>query len=128
MIDDKELMDIAYTYGNTVAQNMRLIYERGMADARFNIDSEVIKNSIAHYGDQIQLTTSMEECAELIQALSKYLRFEGSYYNEVVEEVADVYICLELVKTILGIPDRDIEAWIKNKQSRLVNRMYDDMN
>ena len=39
------------------------------------IDSDIIKRSIEHYGKDVQSTVCMEECAELIQAISKEKMF-----------------------------------------------------
>lgn len=36
-----------------------------------NIDESVVARSVYHYGEEIQATICMEECAELIQAISK---------------------------------------------------------
>ena len=40
----------------------------------YNIDESVIARSVDHYGEEIQATFCMEECAELIQAISKEKR------------------------------------------------------
>lgn len=39
-----------------------------------DIDESIITKSIKHYGAEIQSTVCMEECAELIQAISKEKR------------------------------------------------------
>jgi len=42
-----------------------------------------------------------EECAELTQALSKYIR--GKWHQDKIsEEIADVEICLEQLKALFG--------------------------
>lgn len=65
-------------------------------------------DNIAHVnGDDLTLITS-EECAELIQAISKIKRygFHDEYEDNLHEEVADVLICItELV--CLGYLDID---------------------
>ena len=38
------------------------------------IDSNVVKKSIEHYGADLQTVVCMEECAELIQAISEVIR------------------------------------------------------
>ena len=40
----------------------------------YNIDESVIARSVDHYGEEIQATVCMEECAELIQTISKEKR------------------------------------------------------
>lgn len=73
-------------------------------------------NSKCVFKDLAMLT--MEECGELTRALSKYCRRdynrEEAYYN-IVEEVADVYACLERVKEAIGIPDTEIQKIMQCK-------------
>ena len=66
-------------------------------------------NKVAHInGDDLTLTIASEECAELIQAITKVKRygFHDEYEDNLHEEVADVLICItELV--CLGYLDID---------------------
>ena len=80
----------------------------------YNIDESIIAKSIKHYGAEIQGTVCMEECAELIQAISKAKR--GKFdENNMTEEIADVLICIEILKQIYNIPDYSIKNWIERK-------------
>lgn len=83
--------------------------------------------AVDHYGEEIQATVCMEECAELIQAISKMIRRNDELsekdHNHLEEEVADVLICIEMLKQIYSIPDLNIEEWIDRKQKRMINRM-----
>lgn len=92
-----------------------------MAD---NIDKSIIAKSINYYGEEIQSTVCMEECAELIQAISKAKRGKLDEDN-MMEEIADVLIYIEMLKQIYNIPDCSIENWIECKQKRTLNRMED---
>jgi NTP pyrophosphatase (non-canonical NTP hydrolase) len=88
----------------------------------YNIDESIIAKSIKHYGAEIQGTVCMEECAELIQAISKAKR--GKFdENNMTEEIADVLICIEILKQIYNIPDYSIKNWIERKQKRILDRM-----
>jgi NTP pyrophosphatase (non-canonical NTP hydrolase) len=88
----------------------------------YNIDESIITKSIKHYGAEIQSTVCMEECAELIQAISKAKR--GKFdENNMTEEIADVLICIEILKQIYNIPDCSIKNWIERKQKRILDRM-----
>lgn len=88
----------------------------------YNIDESIITKSIKHYGAEIQGTVCMEECAELIQAISKAKR--GKFdENNMTEEIADVLICIEILKQIYNIPDYSIKNWIERKQKRILDRM-----
>lgn len=93
----------------------------------YNIDESAIARSVDHYGEEIQATVCMEECAELIQAISKMIRrngeISGKEHDHLEEEVADVLICIEMLKQIYNIPDLNIEEWIDRKQKRMINRM-----
>ena len=86
------------------------------------IDKVVIADSILHYGKNNQSTVCMEECAELIQAISKAKRGKINRDN-MIEEIADVLICIEMLKQMYMISDEKINKWIEKKQAREAERM-----
>ncbi len=88
----------------------------------YNIDESVIARSIDHYGEEIQATVCMEECAELIQAISKEKRGKIDRDN-MAEEIADVLICIEMLKQMYMISEDKINKWIEKKQVREAERM-----
>lgn len=88
----------------------------------YNIDGSVISKSIKYYGAEIQSTVCMEECAELIQAISKAKRGKINRDN-MIEEIADVLICIEMLKQMYMISDEKINKWIEKKQAREAERM-----
>lgn len=60
----------------------------------------IIRNSIKNQPWKLKCTVAMEEFAELTQQISKQVRG----YNDkigLLEEMADAYICLEFLKSIL---------------------------
>lgn len=78
----------------------------------------------------------IEECAELIQALLHYIRDDkpGSIEN-VIEEMAHVYVLMRVVKHAWNIDDGDIRveedkllerAYAKLTESGLVNQTKED--
>lgn len=82
-------------------------------------------DKVAHTnGDDLTLTITSEECAELIQAISKVKRygFHDDYEDNLHEEVADVLICItELV--CLGYLDIDkVADYQKLKINREIER------
>ena len=89
------------------------------------IDSNVVKKSIDHYGADLQTVVCMEECAELIQAISKMKRGKDNR-NNLIEEVADVMICIEILKQVYGISDNEIQNYVCQKQNRSIERMKSD--
>lgn len=88
----------------------------------YSIDKNIIAKSINHYGEEIQATVCMEECVELIQAISKMKRGIDAKDN-LVEEIADVLICIEMLKQLYNVLDLDIESWIMQKQQRVMDGM-----
>lgn len=88
------------------------------------INKGVIAESILHYGKNNQSTVCMEECAELIQAISKAKRGKINRDN-MIEEIADVLICIEMLKQMYMISDEKINKWIEKKQEREAERISD---
>lgn len=81
------------------------------------------RQSIDHYSKQLQSIVCMEECGELIQAISKKLRDPTSPNDHLAEEMADVIICLNLLKLMYGITDKEIHNRVVAKTLRLSKRM-----
>lgn len=92
---------------------------------------EIIAQTVERYGNK-QLMQAVEEMAELMQAISKYTRTDPSSYNDVtdlrekitenknniVEEMADVYITLEELRVHHRISDQQIHENIDYKLER----------
>lgn len=89
------------------------------------IDKSIITKSIDYYGIETQSTVCMEECAELIQAISKEKRGKHDY-KHLAEEIADVLICISMLQDMYDIDSSDIQLWIDLKQKRIVERMKQD--
>lgn len=86
----------------------------------------VWRESIEKYGKETQSIVCMEECSELIQAISKRLRGKPDATDNLAEEMADVTICLHLLKEMYGITDEQLEEWIARKTARQSKRMQAD--
>lgn len=82
--------------------------------------------SIRKYGKEMQSIVCMEECSELIQAISKCLRGKPDATDNLAEEMADVTICLHLLKEMYGITDAQLDEWIDRKTIRQLARMKAD--
>ena len=67
-------------------------------------------------------TIAMEECSELIQAISKAKRGKLNKDN-MAEEIADVLICMNWIKQVYDISQEDINIWMNIKKNRVVNRL-----
>ena len=96
-----------------------------------NVSVPAQRKVLGFYGADAQATVHMEECAELIQAVSKMRRVRNAgaddsdaYYN-LVEEMADVLICLEQIQEMYGIPDHEIQTAVSKKCVRQEARMHE---
>ena len=65
---------------------------------------------------------SMEECGELIQAVSKAKRGKINK-NNLTEEIADVFICLHWLQKIYDIKGKEVHKWIDIKTDRILDRL-----
>lgn len=92
--------------------------------------NEIIEKVISSNGRAFQSMVAMEECSELVQAISKCIREpEGEDARKrLVEEMADVSICLEQLKIMYQITDIELNIWTAGKIERLENRLgsYND--
>ena len=72
-------------------------------------ERKVFTEAIAKYGEEKQMRIAQEECAELIQAISKYIRAQsnpdGRYLERakanLIEEIADVSIMVDQLKLMV---------------------------
>ena len=89
------------------------------------IDEKIIEEALNKYGVEKQLLVCMEEPAELIQAISKAERYpnDEKYIDRLIEEIADVLICIEYLKKIYDIDQSKIEKWESKKLKRVLKRM-----
>jgi len=87
-----------------------------------NVNKELIKTSCDYFGEVDTATNATEECAELIQCVSKQLRgTENRSHME--EEIADVLIAVSNLHYIYDLDDTKIQAWINLKQNRQMSRI-----
>ena len=96
---------------------------------RFDIPSQ--SRVVGFYGSDAQAMVHAEELAELIQAISKMRRVkhrggdDGQAYENLLEEIADVYICLTQMQTMYDIPNHAIQDMIYRKCARQEERIDD---
>lgn len=92
-----------------------------------DMNKEILNKAIAHYGVKPQLGVAMEECAELIQAISKLQRYgcEPEVIENLVEEIADVLIMIEQIKIITDVTDDCINWAVRQKLNRLEVKFYE---
>lgn len=83
---------------------------------------------IDFYGPEAQARIAMEECAELIQAINKCLRYPDNEekHTDLVEEIADVAIVLNQLMLIFNVKHDEFNVMIKKKTERILNRLEAD--
>ena len=87
--------------------------------------SAILADNIKAHGVVEETVIAMEECAELIQAISKVRRygFGGQYKDNLIEEIADVSIVIREIMMIFGLSDGDINEVIDSKIQRIKKRL-----
>lgn len=83
---------------------------------------EVWKKAIEIYGKEKQLDMLIEEMSELTKEICKLKRGKDNH-NQIVEEMADVYIMLEQLCMICDIIPHEINMFIEIKTSRLKKQL-----
>lgn len=97
---------------------------------KLNIQDQT--NIIVHYGVSSQLGIAQEECAELIQAISKIARGKNNpdgYFelkDHLVEEMADVIVCINQLQQMFDISDKQLEMEINVKINRQLKRIENE--
>ena len=84
---------------------------------------DVLRKSISSNKDNNprghrNLIIVMEELSELQKEVSKELRGKGQYHD-ILQELADVYICIEYIQEICDISDDELAKAINVKLDRL---------
>ena len=90
-----------------------------------DVDERILKIA-DHYGLNSQIDILQEECAELIQAISKYRRSNNPNFfdkTHIEEEIADVEIMITQVKHLMGLSEKVIRGIKDTKLERQLERM-----
>lgn len=99
------------------------------------IDARINNETMDRYGIKMQSLVAMEELAELQKAISKLVRnseektksleFKGLRHN-LIEEMADVIICMDQLKEYYNINRAEIQSIIASKQARQAKRLEEE--
>lgn len=99
------------------------------------IDARINNETTDRYGIKMQSLVAMEELAELQKAISKLVRnseertksleFKGLRHN-LIEEMADVIICMDQLKEYYNINHAEIQSIIASKQARQAKRLEEE--
>lgn len=98
-----------------------------------NNDEKIMKIA-NHYGMESQIDIMQEECAELVQAVSKYKRGKDDDFSHLLEEMADVTIMIEQVLYLLDNKMNEAESsaydayfsFFDNKLDRQIKRIEEE--
>jgi NTP pyrophosphatase (non-canonical NTP hydrolase) len=82
--------------------------------------SELYKKARELWGVSSQIDMAVEECCELVVAISHWKRGRAGD-GKVAEEIADVEIMCEQLRCLL--PNEEIDAWKEAKLTRLEERI-----
>lgn len=89
---------------------------------KYNSNINLILNS---QSVEVNKTIVIEELSELQKEVCKDLRgYERR--EEIKEEMADVYICLQMLKEIYNFSDEELEKMYERKMRRNIERINKD--
>ena len=73
--------------------------------------------AVRTFGEYSQCIKAMEECGELIHALSRKVLDQDPDLDNICEEIADLEILMDQMRVIFG--DAFIDKWKQNKLEKL---------
>ena len=107
---------------NTVEFAKRIKVQEKLTDEE---KEKIMKQSVNWYGAIAKYIVAIEELSELQKEITKQLRGKSEYMN-FLEELADVYICLEYLKVINKVDEDMLDKAICVKLNRDRDRVFDE--
>lgn len=83
---------------------------------------KVCTDVLTFYGYDMERMVAIEEMSELTKELSKQKRGEGNR-DYLIEEIADVYLCLEKIEQMNNITQEELSEWISRKTEVIKTRI-----
>ena len=102
------------------AKKSRYVWDASAVDRSYTMKNETFL--LSKQQDETAVI-AMEEMAELIQVLSKAMRFgytPGDTGKRLVQEMGDVRLLLELLQNTFGIEDDEIYLAMESKKAKLM--------
>ena len=92
-------------------------------------EKDLYERNIQYHGIEQETTIAMEECSELIKAISKCKRYGcvDKYRDNLIEEITDVLIIINELQLIYDISNDDIENIKKYKIDRMDYRIKNNL-
>ena len=88
-------------------------------------DAKIIRAAIDRYGHKLQTVVAIEELSELQKELTKMIRGKGDHQH-LVEEFADVIICLTEIEEMYNLRQDELNAMYDTKIERLKERLENE--
>lgn len=114
---------------------MTIIRDKNEYLIHHTFNKKIIDETMDRYGIERQSLVAMEELSELQKAISKLVRnpeertkpleFKG-LKNNLIEEMADVLICMDQLIVFYKIKQKDIQELIQAKQKRQAERLEEE--
>lgn len=124
-----------YSEARKVDTKMALNDSKRFHFLMLEIDARINNETMDRYGIKMQSLVAMEELAELQKAISKLVRnseektksleFKGLRHN-LIEEMADVIICMDQLKEYYNINHAEIQSTIASKQAIQAKRLEEE--
>lgn len=94
-------------------------------DEKMEEYAAVLEENIKEHGVVLETVIAMEECAELIQAISKVKRygFVGEYKDNLIEEIADVDIVITELLMAFNVTEEEFFSVLDRKIQRIKSRL-----
>jgi len=92
------------------------------------IEIKTMQTALDQWGIAAQVGQTVEECAELIVALQKYINRTPSLdaLENIIDEIADVEMMLAQMRLVFGIDDDTIRKRIEYKFEKLNKYLSED--
>lgn len=92
-------------------------------------EKDLYERNIKYHGIEQETTIAMEECSELIKAISKCKRygFVDKHRDNLIEEIADVLFIIDELKLIYDISDDAISDIKQYKIDRQAYRIENNL-
>ncbi|MCI7767869.1 MAG: hypothetical protein MSJ26_07840 [Oscillospiraceae bacterium] len=94
-------------------------------DEKMKEYAAILEENIKEHGVVEETVIAMEECAELIQAISKVKRygFVGEYKDNLIEEIADVDIVITELLMVFNVTEEEFFNVLDRKIQRINSRL-----
>ena len=123
--DNNSCLDIAFSPEHDLDKALEMIGYKATPSGKTILTPEqqkVCTDVLTFYGYDMERMVAIEEMSELTKELSKQKRGEGNR-DHLIEEIADVYLCLEKIEQMNNITHEERSEWIARKTDVIKTRI-----